>query len=384
VPEPFKKLFSFDLISDMARHLGRASAGLAAFTFDQKGFQESAGRDLEALELKERSAQIEAALTEYLPADFLLAAEVLHRALRQGEDDGAASAVPPAEGMSGFALMPVADYVARHGLRHFDLALSLLKDITRQFSSEFAIRPFLVAEPERTLTVLEDWAGDSNHHVRRLVSEGTRPRLPWTTQLTAFVEDPRPILPLLEALKDDPSEYVRRSVANNLNDIAKDHPDLVAEIAVRWLGDVPEDVSEERRRLVKHACRTLVKQGHPGALKALGHGPPRISLEGMTVLTPQVRLGEALRFEAAFRSDADTDQSLIVDYVIHHRKANGATSPKVFKWKTLTLGAGKEHSAVRRHPMKRITTRAYYPGVHFVELQVNGRTMGRRSFELEV
>ena len=376
MPEPFKNLFNADLISDMARHLGRASAELGAFAFDERGFRASAGRDLESLELKERSAQIEAALTEYLPADFALAAEALRGAIRQV--GGTASAASAEEGVSGIALMPVADYVARHGLEHFDLALSLLKDLTKQSSSEFAIRPFLVAEQDRTLAVLKEWALDSNHHVRRLVSEGTRPRLPWGTRLSAFVKDPRPVLPLLEALKDDPSEYVRRSVANNLNDIAKDHPDLVVGIAVRWL----EDASEERRRLVRHACRTLVKQGHSGALEALGYGPPRISLGELTVRTPEVRLGEALRFEVAFRSDAETDQNLMVDYVIHHRKANGTTSPKVFKWKVLTLGAGEEHSAVRRHPMKRISTRAYYPGVHFVELQVNGRTMGRRSFEL--
>ena len=263
-------------------------------------------------------------------------------------------------------------------MEHFDVALALLKDLTKQSSSEFAIRPFLAAEQERTLAVLEEWVGDANHHVRRLVSEGTRPRLPWGKRLSAFVEDPSPVLPLLEALKDDPSEYVRRSVANNLNDIAKDHPDLVVETAGRWL----EGASEERRRLVRHACRTLVKQGHPGALEALGYGPPRISLRELTVLTPEVRLGEALRFEVAFRSDADTAQDLMVDYVVHHRKANGTTSPKVFKWKILTLGAGKEHVAVRRHPMKRISTRKYYPGAHFVELQVNGRTMGRASFEL--
>jgi 3-methyladenine DNA glycosylase AlkC len=380
VPEPFKNLFNTNVISEMARHLSRASAEVGVPAFDGKSFRRRAGRNLEALELKERSAQIEEALTEFLPDDFPVAAEVLRGALRDHGQGSTEPAVAPREGLSGLALMPVADYVARHGLEYFDLALALLKELTKQSSSEFAIRPFLVAEQERTLTVLEEWTGDSNHHVRRLVSEGTRPRLPWGTRLSAFVEDPRPVLTLLEALKDDPSEYVRRSVANNLNDVAKDHPDLVVGIAARWL----EGASEERRRLVRHACRTLVKQGHPGALKALGYGPPRISLGALTVLTPVVRLGEALSFEVAFRSDADSEQSLMVDYVIHHRKANGTTSPKVFKWKTLTLAAGNEHRAVRKHSMKRITTRTYYPGAHFVELQVNGRVMGKAEFEVEV
>jgi 3-methyladenine DNA glycosylase AlkC len=380
VPEPFKNLFNTNVISDMARHLSRASAEVGVPAFDEKSFRRRAGRNLEALELKERSAQIEEALTEFLPDDFPVAAEVLRRTVRDEGHGGTEPDAAAQEGLSGLALMPVADYVAHHGMEYLDLALGLLREITMRSSSEFAIRPFLVAEQERTLTVLKEWAGDSNHHVRRLVSEGTRPRLPWATRLSAFVRDPRPVLPLLQMLKDDPSEYVRRSVANNLNDIAKDHPDLVVEIAVRWL----EGASEERRRLVRHACRTLAKQGHPGALEALGYGPPRISLGSLTVLTPVVRLGEALSFEVAFRSDADSEQSLMVDYVIHHRKANGTTSPKVFKWKILTLAAGKEHRAIRKHSMKRITTRTYYPGVHFVELKVNGRGMGREPFEVEM
>jgi len=199
-------------------------------------------------------------------------------------------------------------------------------------------------------------------------------------RLSGFVEDPSPVLPLLETLKDDPEEYVRRSVANNLNDIAKDHPDLVAQIAAQWL----VGASKERERLVKHACRTLIKQGHPATLAALGFGPPQVVLEALTVTTPVVSLGEALCFEVAMRSTADEDQQLIVDYVIHHVKANGQTSPKVFKWKTMKLKAGTTHAATRRHAIKPITTRKYYAGTHFLELQVNGEVMGRESFELTV
>jgi 3-methyladenine DNA glycosylase AlkC len=334
---------------------------------------------LDTLELKERSAQIQAALLTYLPDDFAMAYQILKGGLgparRQASEDPEA-----ADALSGIALMPVADYVAQMGLEHFDLSMDLLREITMRSTSEFAIRRFLIEAQERTLEALREWAHDPDEHVRRLVSEGTRPRLPWAVRLPAFVEDPSPIFSLLEELKDDPSEYVRRSVANNLNDIAKDHPDRVAELAKRWL----EGATKDREKLVRHALRTLVKQGHPGALEALGHGPPAVELQALAVATPTVQFGGALTFQVAFRSESEASQKLIVDYVIHHRKANGQTTPKVFKWKTLTLDAGETHEAVRHHAIKPITTRKYYPGTHFVELQINGRTMGRESFELEI
>ena len=377
--EPFKNLFNVGVIAEVGSHFARASAVHGA-EFDEAAFRRTAGHELDALELKERSRQIESALADYLPADFRLAGEIIGTMLDTENDAELAPAGVADGGLKGIALMPVADYVAQYGQDHVEQSLALLKEITKRCTSEFAIRPFLVQHPERTLAALGEWARDANQHVRRLVSEGSRPRLPWGMRLSAFVEDPSPVLPLLEALKDDPEEYVRRSVANNLNDIAKDHPDLVAEIAARWL----KGASKERSRLVRHACRTLVKQGHPATLAALGFGAAKVTLEELKVTTPNVQLGEKLCFDAALRSDGDGDQNLIVDYVIHHRKANGETSPKVFKWKTLTLAAGKTHTATRRHSIKPITTRKYYAGTHFVELQVNGQVMGRESFELTV
>ena len=377
--EPFKSFFNRELIAAMAGHLARTSGECGAPPFDGAGFQAAAGRDLDSLELKERSAQIAEALSDHLPEHFPTAGEVLRLSLHPDEGAEPSDADLDAHGIRGWGVMPMTQYVARRGLDNFELALDLLKAMTKRSSSEFAIRSFLLADQERTLVTMDSWARDSNHHVRRLVSEGTRPRLPWAERLPALVEDPSPILPFLEALKDDPSEYVRRSVANNLNDIAKDHPDLVAEIAARWL----EGASKDRERLVRHACRTLIKQGHPGALAALGYGPPEVTLEALHVLTPVVRLGEQLVFEIVLRSEADDVQMLILDYVIHHRKANGRTSPKVFKWKQLTVGERKRHSSTRRHAIRPITTRRYYPGTHFLELQVNGRLMGREAFELE-
>jgi hypothetical protein len=182
----------------------------------------------------------------------------------------------------------------------------------------------------------------------------------------------------LEQLKDDSEDYVRRSVANNLNDIAKDHADLVADIAREWM----KDATPTRKKLVRRALRTLIKSGHAGALEALGYGPPEVILSRFEVLTEEVVLGGALEFDAEIASVAETDQPLIIDYVVHHMRANGETTPKVFKWKTATLKAGAVLKGSRRHPMRPITTRRYYSGCHKVELLVNGKNFGGENFLL--
>ena len=197
-------------------------------------------------------------------------------------------------------------------------------------------------------------------------------------RLPAFMTDPAPVIHLLELLKDDDEEYVRRSVANNLNDIAKDHPDLVAEIASQWL----KGAEKNRERLVRHACRTLIKQGHQATLKAFGYNKARVEVDKLEVLNSSVAFGSALEFELGLTSASADSQPLIIDYAIHHQKANGSTSPKVFKWKTLTLERHATLVAKRRHPMKMITTRVYYPGTHKLEILINGTSVGVVDFEL--
>jgi len=227
MPEPFKTFFNEHLIHDMGAELVKAWPG-----FDHEEFVASATNNLDKLELKARSAQITDALATCLPDDFEQAAEIMRASLAPPDADALAG-----NGITGWAIMPMTHYVGLHGLGHFDISMTLFREMTKRFSAEFDIRHFLLEEPDRTLRVLRRWTCDSDHHVRRLVSEGTRPRLPWAMRLPAFIEDPAPVLPLLEALRDDKEEYVRRSVANNLNDIAKDHPDLVARLAEQWLVD---------------------------------------------------------------------------------------------------------------------------------------------------
>ena len=362
MPEPFKNLFNEDIIRHMAECLSQAWPA-----FNTDAFITMAVHRLDDLELKERATQITNALSNFLPDDYEQAAAIMRASLAPDMESD--------KGIKGWAIMPMANYIGLYGLKHFDLSMGLLKEMTKLFTAEFAVRFFLIAEPERSIS---SWLGDPSHHVRRLISEGTRPRLPWAMRLPDFVTDPGPILPLLEALKDDDEEYVRRSVANNLNDIAKDHPDIVADIAKKWL----VGADKNRQKLIRHACRTLIKQGHQKTLKALGYGPPHVTLENLEILTPHVDFGTALVFQMSLASCATHPQNLIIDYAIHHRKANGTTSPKVFKWKVITLKPFDTLKAKRKHAIRKITTRVYYPGEHHLEIFVNGVSLGRYDFHL--
>ena len=375
MPEPFKNLFSEKAIRAMAHHLVRVTAD-----FDGEGFIALAINDLDNLELKQRSSQITKSLKQFLPEDFPRAVKILVSSLDPITNFSISEmehgSTP--DGIRGWPVMAMADYVAWHGQNHLELSLDALREMTMRSSSELAIRHFIQNYETRVMEVLSTWVNDQNYHVRRLVSEGTRPRLPWAMQLPEFIKDPSSVLPLLERLKDDNEEYVRRSVANNLNDIAKDHPDVVADIAKKWM----VDTTPERKKLIRHALRTLIKSGHPGALKALGYGPPNVTVSHFDVLTKEVTLGNALEFELEIASNSTADQPLVIDYVIHHRRANGKTTPKVFKWKNITLKAGAKNFGIKRHAIRPITTRRYYAGQHRIEISINGQVFCGKGFFL--
>ncbi len=275
-------------------------------------------------------------------------------------------------------MMPLGMVVAAGGLDDFDASFALLKEMTKRATAEFDVRPFLARDQDQALAIMAPWVKDESVHVRRLVSEGTRPRLPWGMRLQALVADPAPTLPLLEALKDDPEDYVRRSVANHLNDIAKDHPELMADIAKRWL----KGADRNREKLVRHACRSLIKQGHTATLEAFGLNPPEIRFEGPQVLTTEVAYGDALGFNIELVSTSSKTQDLVIDYLIHFRKANGTLAPKVFKWTKLTLAPGERLTLSRSHAIRPITTRVYYGGTQAISLRINGKDFGFSEFEL--
>lgn len=371
--EPFKNLINQDVIEGMASHFKKHSS-----KFDEKSFISDATQDLELLELKARTYRVTETMIKYFPTDFKEAGKIMLSSLGSPLDDDLSSAVIDSKGIAGWAINSLTHYVGVKGHENFDLSMTLLKEMTKRCTSEFGIRFFILEQPEKTLAVLKSWALDSDQHVRRLVSEGSRPRLPWAMRLPILIEDPSPVIEILDILKDDKSEYVRRSVANNLNDIAKDHPDIVAGIAEKWM----INASNERQKLIHHACRTLIKKGHKKTLSVLGYKPPNIHEASIEILTPEVIFGEALEFTLSIDSISSQEQPLIIDYVIHHQKANGKTSPKVFKLRSVTLFKNKKIEITKKHTIKKITTRKYYSGLHAVEVMVNGISIGKCDFNL--
>jgi len=373
MPEAFKNAFNRQLIIGIANYFQRQWPA-----FDTDAFIHAATQNLDALELKQRSDQIMLAMVKFLPADFNQAGEIIHASLSPAHEGDAIAVSMHDDGIAGWAIMPIAHYIGLHGHDHFDLSMHLFKALTKRFTSEFGIRFFLIKSPDQTLSILKQWALDDDQHVRRLVSEGTRPRLPWAMQLPQFIKDPAPVIELLELLKDDSEEYVRRSVANNLNDIAKDHPGTVVEIAERWM----QSASPQRKKLIRHACRTLIKQGNKRVLKVFGYEPASIQPVDIEITTPNVIFGNALQFALSITSTCSHKQALMIDYAIHHQKANGKTSAKVFKWRTISLPPNTTLALTKRHLIKQITTRRYYPGLHQVEVMVNGVSIGKADFQL--
>lgn len=340
--------------------------------FPKDPFIAASMRGLKQLELKPRVRHLMLNMTRFLPADYPLALEIICSAGTNWPEGD------PDNPFNGFAAWPLIDWVGDEGLHHPDISLAALRQLTALFSAEFAIRPFLIQHTEATLKELHTWVNDENHHVRRLISEGSRPRLPWGKQLPMFMDEPTPVLELLEKLKDDDSEYVRRSVANNLNDIAKDHPDLAAEVGARWI----IDASPNRRRLVKHGLRTLIKQGHSGALKALGFEVnPKVNVS-FSINTDRLVMGDDLMLHGDITSTSKRHQQLVVDYAIHFLKANGSLSAKVFKWKVVDLAPGQNVQLKKKMKIVTRSVRKLYAGKHEVEILIAGKPHGKESFLL--
>lgn len=363
--EPLKNRFGPDVPVTLASMISAVEPG-----FDVDAFLASALDGYDELELTPRARQISAALAEHLPADAERALGVIVASLGPEIEEAGL------EGMEVFLYLPFVFYVADHGLDDFEAAMRAQYEITKRFTAEFSIRAYLDRYPVETLAMLRQWAADPNVHVRRLVSEGTRPRLPWAPRLRRFVADPAPVLGLLELLKDDPELYVRRSVANNLNDIAKDHPELVVETCRRWV----VGASADRRWLIRHGLRTLVKRGHPGALAVLGFGdasPVRVSL---TLATAVVQIGGKQVVAISVENPAAEPQAVAVDLRVHFVKANGAASPKVFKGAELDLQPGETATFRRTVSLAQHTTRTHYPGEHIVDVMVNGEVRPGAGF----
>jgi 3-methyladenine DNA glycosylase AlkC len=334
-------------------------------SFDRTGFVETVlDKSWEDRELKDRYHRIAEVLGKFLPSEYPEAVGVLEKL---------------AEECRGFPYLFFPEFISMFGLEHWEVSIRALRLFTPSSSSEFAVRPFIEQDQERMLAVMLGWTRDPNEHVRRLASEGCRPRLPWGKPLKGLIKEPAPILPILEALKADDSEYVRRSVANNLNDISKDHPELVLELTARWKG-----ISVETDRLLKHACRTLLKKGHPAALSLFGFGAnvesDAVEVTGLETQPSPVRLGEELRF--SFMLSSVFPASFRLQFAIDYVKANGSTSQKRFHLPEHKQFSGSE-TITRSISFQDFTTRKHYAGMHRLSILVNGAEKSSVSFLVE-
>ena len=371
----FKDRIDARLVAHLAAAFERAWPG-----FPSAAFESRATDGLAQLELKARIAQVAAALHGALPEDVEAAAAIVGRVLDE-VDRGDST-------MDGWELWPVTDWVALAARGHTEVGLELLGRLTRYATGEFAIRPFLDDDPEVVLAELSRWVDGDDEHRRRLASEGTRPRLPWAPRLRIAAEDPGFAVDLLDRLVTDPSEYVRRSVSNHLNDLTRCDEELALGVAQRWLEGAERHGEEDRARaewVVRRGLRSLVKAGEPRALRLLGHEPDvAVTAEHFEVLTSRISLGDAAEWTLDLVSAEPDTHRVVVDYVIHFVGAAGRTGRKVFKWSTFDLAAGERRRLRRRHPVRPITTRTYRSGEHRIAVQVNGTVVAQGAFHLEV
>ncbi|MFM1871314.1 MAG: hypothetical protein RL398_736 [Planctomycetota bacterium] len=364
--EPFKNRIDAALLQQMAAHLRRADR-----SFRHAKFLSRATTGLDELELKARVLHVATALTDSLPDDFAAACELLQAALAPAPapgDDDLSTMVTSPHGLAGWAIWPITEYVAQRGLDHPERALAALHALTQRFTAEFAIRPFLLQHPQLTFEHLHRWLHDPSPHVRRLVSEGSRPRLPWGKQLPDLIADPSPTLPLLRHLQHDPSPYVRRSVANHLNDIAKDHPELVA----AWIEAHAAAAAPPLLALLRHAARTLIKKGHKRTLAAFGVAATFAGEATLRISPRRPVLGESCTLHVELHSRATVPQRLVVDYVVHRLLADGSTRQKIWKGWKLTLAPGESRTLQKQHSLKPTTVRRNFAGRHRFELVING------------
>ena len=356
MPDPLKNIYNEKFVTLLGQEISAQHAidsqDLLNQVFDQQW---------EKRELKDRMMHIAACLRNVLPDEYGEALKIL---------------MPVSDKFTDLEGMIFPGYVELFGLDHFELSMSALEYFTSNSSSEFAVRPFILKYPEKMISQLNLWAKSDNHHVRRLASEGCRPRLPWAIALPEFKQDPNPVLSVLETLRADESEYVRRSVANNLNDIAKDNPQITIRVARQWYGE-----NEKTDRLVKHACRTLLKQGESSVLDLFGfESPKHIAIKAFNV-SQFVKVGQKLEFEFELSSERERLGKLRIEYAIGFVKQNGRQARKVFHISE-SISDMSFKKVMRAHSFKKISTRKYYPGKHDIALIINGIELATAEFNL--
>lgn len=352
------QFFQPQFISELSKHIKTHYTDFDPSSFEKHVFN----TEWETLELKGRMTHIATVLGEHLPKDYKVAINILAKLVHK---------------FDGFDGMIFPEFVRLFGLDYWSVSMDALELFTQYSSGEFAIRNFILKQEKKTMGKMLEWSKHKNHHVRRLSSEGCRPRLPWAMALPNFKKDPALILPILENLKADESEYVRKSLANNLNDVTKDNPKTIIDLCKKW-----KTGSTSTDWIIKHGLRSLVKAGNPEALKLLGFNAAKVDIQNLKVHPNTIHLGEAVRLEFDVFNKGKKAANLHIDYIIHFKKANGSNTPKVFKLTTLKLDPGQKETLAKQHKIYAITTRKYYPGDQIIDIQVNGKVLARKSFEL--
>ena len=348
MPEPLKNYINADLIAQLSKSLKKSDSKFNAAGFEKAVFD----KEWKNRELKQRIRHVTNCLNEFLPYPYRKQLTILCEV---------------ASGFRGLGALIFPDFVEVYGLNDLDASLDALETLTQYSTGEFAIRPFIGKEQEKVMKRMKEWAKHPNEHVRRLSTEGCRPRLPWASPLPAFKKNPKSVLEILDLLKNDPSEYVRRSVANNLNDIAKDNPELVVKTAKRWYGKNPET-----NKLIKHGCRTMLKQGDPEVLAIFGFSKTsNASVKNLKTDQNKISIGDTLGFSFEIHNESKKPQSLRVEYIVYFVKSNGSHSKKVFQHSTKDFASGKTKMQ-KKHKFTDFTTRKHYPGEHHLAIAVNG------------
>lgn len=359
MPTPLKECFNKAMVTTLATRVHKHHPD-----FDRSLFRKAVLDDQWAQrELKDRMNHLAACLNTFLPSDYRKALRILK---------------PVADQFSGLEHLIFPAYVEQFGAADVDASIDAMAYFTERSSSELAIRPFIIAHQDRMMRQMAAWAASDNLHLRRLASEGCRPRLPWAMALPAFKRDPAPVLQILKMLMTDSSEYVRRSVANNLNDISKDHPDTTIAVTREWIGQ-----QRDTDRLLKHACRTLLKQGHPEALALFGFpNPDHIQITQFNV-APSVAMGDALAFSFTLHARQGALGKCRIEYDLGFMRKNGKISKKVFQISE-SEPSGHKKIVEKKHSFRPISTRTYYPGRHRIAIRVNGHELKHGHFELSL
>ena len=366
MPEALKHVYNEAFFRSLSEAI---TANVSAFD-SQQFLRHILSKDWPSIELKARMRHVSHVLYQQLPGGFKEKADLIVRTLKTMTANGYPE--------HSLELMCFPDFIEVYGQADFDTSISAFEVITQSTSCEFGVRPFLIQYTDRMIEQMVVWSRHDHPQVRRLSSEGSRPRLPWAMAIPYLKKDPTPILPILELLKNDPAETVRRSVANSLNDISKDNPQVTIEFSRKWYGS-----GKETDWVIKHACRTLLKDGNVEVLGMFGfNAPEQIRIDKFRILTPKVKVGERLRFQFELINTGNVDLALRLEYGLYYKKANGTLSRKVFKISEKRYSANSRTTIDREQPFKEITTRKFYKGRHKVAIIVNGSEFNRLDFEL--